>query len=364
MQETIAQQKYSCPACGAEAQWNPAKQALVCAYCGTTSPAEIRANGEIVEHDLVTALRDIPDSRRGWEAQKVSVKCQSCNAISIFDPQRVAQNCNFCGSAQLVRYEDVKEVFRPESMLPFKISETHVRETIRRWYGSRWFAPSKLGGAALTDRVHGVYLPYWTFDAQVYAQWTAQSGYYYYETEYYTDSEGRRQSRQVQRIRWEHSAGQLEHFFDDELVPASVGVDASKLRAVEPFPTPDLVPYDTGYVAGWAVERYQLDLVRAAQSSREAMEKKLYSMCAEQVPGDTHRDLAVDADYSGQTFKHILLPIWLLSYSYGARKFQVVINGYTGEIAGDYPKSWVKITLAVLVALLAVLIIALLAGRQ
>ena len=364
MQETIAQKKYSCPACGAQAQWNPAKQALVCAYCGTTSPAEIRADGEIVEHDLVMALRDIPDSRRGWEAQKVSVKCQSCNAISIFDPRRVAQNCDFCGSAQLVRYEDVKEVFRPESLLPFKISETQVRETIRRWYGSRWFAPSKLGGAALTDRVHGVYLPYWTFDAQVYAQWTAQSGYYYYETEYYTDNEGRRQSRQVQRIRWEYSAGQLEHFFDDELAAASVGVDAAKLRAVEPFPTQELVPYDTGYVAGWVVERYQLDLAPAAQSSREAMKKKLYSMCAEQVPGDTHRNLVVDADYSGQTFKHILLPIWLLSYSYGARKFQVVINGYTGEIAGDYPKSWVKITLAILVALLAVLIIALLAGRQ
>ncbi len=364
MQETIAQQKYSCPACGAQAQWNPAKQSLVCAYCGTTSPAEIREDGEIVEHDLVMALRDIPDSRRGWEAQKISVKCQSCNAISIFDPQRVAQNCDFCGSAQLVRYEDVKEVFRPESMLPFKISETQVRETIRRWYGSRWFAPNKLGGSALTDRLHGVYLPYWTFDAQVYAQWTAQSGYYYYETEYYTDNQGRQQSRQVQRIRWEHSAGRLEHFFDDELVAASVGVDAAKLRAVEPFPTQELVPYNNGYVAGWVVERYQLDLVKAAQSSREVMEKKLYSMCADQVPGDTHRNLVVDSDYSGQTFKHILLPIWLLSYSYGARKFQVVINGFTGEIAGDYPKSWVKITLAILVALLAVLIIALLAGRQ
>jgi hypothetical protein len=364
MQEATAQQKYSCPACGAQAQWNPSKQALVCAYCGATSPAQIRADGEIVEHDLVRALRSIPDSRRGWDAQKVSVKCQSCNAISIFDPQRVAQNCDFCGSAQLVRYEDVKEIFRPESMLPFKISETQVRETIRRWYGSRWFAPNKLGGGALTDRVHGVYLPYWTFDAQVYAQWTAESGYYYYETEYYTDNEGRQQSRQVRRIRWQYSSGRLEHFFDDELVAASVGVDADKLRAVEPFPTQELVPYDTGYVAGWVVERYQLDLVGAAQSSRESMEKQLYSMCAEQVPGDTHRNLNVDADYSGQTFKHILLPIWLLSYSYGARKFQVVINGYTGEIAGDYPKSWIKITLAILIPLIVVLIIALLVGQR
>jgi hypothetical protein len=28
-----------------------------------------------------------------------------------------------------------------------------------------------------------------------------------------------------------------------------------------------------------------------------------------------------------------------------------VINGYTGTIAGKYPKSWLKITLAVLAAL-------------
>ncbi|HEY8460786.1 MAG TPA: zinc ribbon domain-containing protein [Blastocatellia bacterium] len=363
MQETVAQKKYSCPSCGAQAQWNPSKQALVCAYCGTTSPAQIRADGEIVEHDLVKALRGIPDSRRGWNAQKVSVKCQSCNAISIFDQKRVAQNCDFCGSAQMIKYEDVKEVFRPESMLPFKISETQVREAIRRWYGSRWFAPNKLGGAALTDRVHGAYLPYWTFDAHVRAQWTAESGYYYYETESYVDNEGRRQSRLVRRIRWEYSSGQLEHFFDDELVAASTGVNAAKLRAIEPFPTQELVPYDAGYVAGWVVERYQIDLVKAAQASREAMEKKLYSMCEKEVPGDTRRNLNVDADYSGQTFKHILLPIWLLSYSYGARKFQVVINGYTGKIAGDYPKSWIKITLAILIPLLVVALIAFLAER-
>ena len=71
-------------------------------------------------------------------------------------------------------------------------------------------------------------------------------------------------------------------------------------------------------------------------------------LCGAEVPGDTHRDLNVESDYSGQTFKHILVPIWLLSYNYGSRIFQVVIIGYTGTISGAYPKSWVKITLAVL----------------
>jgi hypothetical protein len=78
------------------------------------------------------------------------------------------------------------------------------------------------------------------------------------------------------------------------------------------------------------------------------MDAKIQNLCAARVPGDTHRDLQVRTDYSGQTFKHILVPIWLLTYNYSAAAYQVVVNGYTGAIAGKYPKSWIKITLAVL----------------
>ena len=112
------------------------------------------------------------------------------------------------------------------------------------------------------------------------------------------------------------------------------------------------------------VERYQIDLVNAAQHAREVMEGKVYSMCASQVPGDTHRNLSVDTDYSGQTFKHILTPVWLLTYNYGPRNFQVVINGFTGTIAGKYPKSWVKIFFAVLGGLVVAAIIALVASHR
>src|SRR5262245_60032170 len=261
MSEAVAQQKFSCPACGAEARWDPAKKALICPFCGTTSPAqtELAPGGQeiIVEHDLVTALRSIPDAQRGWQAKKISVRCQSCQAISVFDPERVGQRCDFCGSSALVPYEEIKEAFRPESLLPMKISETQVRDSIRRWYGTRWFAPNKLKIAALTDTVKGLYIPYWTFDAQVHADWTAESGYHYYETESYTDAEGKSRTRQVQKTRWEPSSGTLDHFFDDELVPASRGVQPDLLRHVEPFPTDELTPYQPGFLSGWVVERYQ-----------------------------------------------------------------------------------------------------------
>jgi hypothetical protein len=244
-----------------------------------------------------------------------------------------------------------------------KVSEPQVRESIRRWYGSRWFAPNALKRAAMTDIVKGLYIPYWTFDAQVHADWTAESGYYYYETETYQDSDGQTKTRQVQKTRWEFSSGQLDHFFDDELVPASRGVQPEMLRKIEPFPTKELAPYNPGFLSGWVVERYQIDLVAAAKEAREEMDEEMVRLCSGQVPGDTQRNLQVQSDYSGQTFKHILVPIWLLTYNYGTRNFQVVINGFTGTIAGKYPKSWVKIMFAVL-ALLAVIAVFLLVTKH
>ena len=358
MAEAIAQQKFSCPACGAEATWNPAKQALVCSFCGTTSPAKLDADtGRVVEHDLVAALRGITDDKRGWQAEKRYVKCQSCRAISVLDPQRQAQRCEFCGSAQLVPYEQTKDAFRPESLLPFKVSEDRARDAIRAWYGKLWLAPNALKRRALTDTVKGIYLPYWTFDAHVDATWTAEAGHYYYTTETYTDGGGRAQTRQVQHVRWEPAAGRLQHFFDDDLVCASVGVHEALLRGIEPFPTKELMPYDPGYVAGWVVERYQIDLVSAAKASREAMDAQLRQMCASQIPGDTYRNLDVRANYWGQTFKHILAPVWLLSYNFSARAFQAAMNGVTGAIQGEYPKSWIKVTLLIIAVLIVVAIV-------
>jgi hypothetical protein len=358
MDETLAQQKFACPACGAEAIWNPAKQALVCPFCGTTSPATLDPNaGGILEHDLVTALRGITDDKRGWQTEKRYVKCQSCQAISVLDPNRQAQRCEFCGSAQLVAYEQIKDAFRPESVLPFKVSEDKARDGIRGWYGKLWLAPNALKRRALTDTVKGIYLPYWTFDAHVDATWTAEAGHYYYTTESYTDNNGRSQTRQVQHVRWEPAAGRLQHFFDDDLVCASVGVHPDLLRGIEPFPTDELVAYDAGYVAGWVVERYQIDLVSAAKAARDAMDAKLQKLCGAQVPGDTYRNLAVQTNYSGQTYKHILAPVWLLSYTFGAKAFQAVMNGVSGAIDGEYPKSWIKVTLLVLGILIAVSIV-------
>jgi hypothetical protein len=355
--DVTALEKYPCAACGAQAEWDPGRQMLVCRFCGTSAPFKIEADGAIVELDLVKALRELPDERRGWDASRRAVQCQSCKAVSVFDPARVGQNCDFCGSPKLVDYEEIKAPIRPQSLLPFKVTESHVREQIRRWYASKWLAPNTLRKRALVDRVRGVYIPYWTFDANAVCPWTAEAGHYYYTTENYRDSKGQLRTRRVRHVRWTPAAGEVRHFFDDEPVPGTQGIPHSLLEQIEPFPTNELVPYSTAFLSGYVVEHYQVVLVEAAQNSEAAMHRQLQAMCAAEVPGDTHRNLQIFPAYSEKTFKHILVPVWLLTYLYANRAWQVVVNGYTGAIAGEYPKSPWKIAFLVLLALIVALVV-------
>jgi hypothetical protein len=115
------------------------------------------------------------------------------------------------------------------------------------------------------------------------------------------------------------------------------------------------VPFDAGYLSGF-VERYQIDLIAAAQRSRQQMLNTLQALCGKEVPGDTYRGLSVDATFTNQTFKHILAPIWLLTYVYGATSYQVVVNGVTGSMSGSRPWSWIKVSLVVLAALILFLL--------
>ncbi len=305
----------------------------------------------LYEQDLEAALRN-PANLRNWGAERHEVKCQNCHAISVFVNGKVADRCDFCGSPAIVTHEEMRDAITPQSLLPFRISESQVRDVLRTWYRSRWFAPNRLKRAAATDTLKGVYLPYWTFDARAHSRWQAESGRYYYTTEMARGTDGRMETRRVQHVQWIPSFGELEHLFDDELVPGTVGIHGKLLKRIEPFPTTtDLKAYSPDYVRGWTVERYQVDLREATTQGRQQMQLSMEALCSREVPGDTHRNLRVETRFDDCTFKHVLVPIWLVRYDYGARNFQVLVNGYTGKVAGEQPWSWVKIALAVLLVL-------------
>ena len=167
-----------------------------------------------------------------------------------------------------------------------------MRDNIRALVAQQVAGAGRLWRTALVDTVKSLYIPYWTFDAQVHCPWDAEAGHYYYVPVTMTQRKGQRVTRRSGASRWEPASGVVDHFFDDEPVPGTQGLPLDLLQQVEPFPTPEVVPYDTAFLSGHVVEHYQVVLFDAAQRSQRSDARGARSSSARsQMPGDTHRNL-------------------------------------------------------------------------
>ncbi len=363
--EVRSLERHVCPECGGKAEWDPGKAELVCPYCGTRFPREgpPPLPGSIVEHDLDQAIADLGDKAVTVDTATRRVQCTNCHAVLVRSADTVAQHCDFCGSPELLDYTDIQSPIKPESLLPAVVSQETAYHALKDFLGKQWFAPNDLKRRNLVDRINKVYLPYWTFDAAAECPWTAESGTYYYVTVQDRDSEGRTVTRQERRTKWRPASGHVSTWFDDIVISGSRGLDTGLLQKLEPFPTKDLIPYETRYVSGWQVEHYQVPLMDAARMGFGAMEGMLREMCGREVPGDTYRNLQIAPEFSDKTFKHILVPIWLLAYQYRGRLWQGAVNAVTGTTYARFPLSPWKIAFVILV-IIVIIIIAILLKNQ
>jgi predicted RNA-binding Zn-ribbon protein involved in translation (DUF1610 family) len=345
--------RFSCRNCGAETTWDPDADAMVCAYCQARVPVP-RGEGAIVEH----ALADAGSAARGLGVEVRVARCARCGAQVAYDERATSKACVFCGSPQVLEQAANRNALRPESLVPLDVGRATVEKEFRAWLGSLWFRPSAL--RVLRDfQAIGVYVPFWTFDARVHSDWTAEAGYYYYVTEpTMVIVRGRPTIRmqQVRKVRWEPAAGARDDVYDDLLVHASKGLPEKLAEELGRFDTKALVPYRPDYLAGWRAEEYAVDLEGGFEAAKRAIEATQARRCGGDVPGDTQQNLSVRNRVSDVRWKHVLLPIWSLTYTFGGKPYAVLVHGQTGRVVGEAPYSWIKIVLLVLAIAAAVLV--------
>src|SRR5262249_50476243 len=347
-------QEFPCQNCGAKLTYDAGAQAMKCPYCGTQQAVSQKGPGGPPAGREIPIEEGMRMAARGFGTPVTQVTCNDCGASVNVTPGEQTAKCAFCGSQQVLAQEAPGTAIRPESLVPFKIDKAAANKKFEEWLSGLWFRPSDLKKMAKLQEMGGVYIPFWTFDAWVRSDWTADAGYYYYETEYYTDENGNQARRQVQRTRWEPAAGWRQDFFDDTLVCASKGLPKELVAKFQTFNTQQLTPYQPQFLAGWRAESYAIDLMPAWGTAQNNMTDVQQGRCGRDVPGDTHRNLSVHNHFSHVTFKHVLLPIWIAAYRYNDKPFQFLVNGQTGEVVGKAPWSWVKIVLFIL-AILAVI---------
>lgn len=319
-----------CTSCGASLEYAPGVSQLKCPFCGAANEITI-SEQEVEELSLDEWLEKSADEAETEE--HASITCTECGAISNVDNIKLS-HCPFCalplrGEAKPLR------LVKPKSLLPFEINQEEALVKFHKWLDWVWIlAPNKFRRKMKHETsMKGIYIPYWTFDISVVATYTGKK------------TTGRRDKKGDKGYRWTDVSGSVADTFDDLLVPATNSLPPELQKPITRFWGwgRELIPYQEDFLAGFQSEAYSIDLKNGYMTVREYIDDHLRAKITEKMEGLHQQITSVDLAFSTLTFKHILLPVWISSYRFNGKTFHYLIDGYTGEVQGEWPKSRWKI---------------------
>jgi ribosomal protein S27E len=353
---------FPCRSCGAKLSFAPGTTSLTCEYCGTTNSFDEKTD-VVEELSLVDWLSKLAAEQETFELEQV--KCKNCGGAQTLPQNLFASACVFCGTP-ITSKSYAARLIKPRSLVPFAITRLQAQEKWRAWLKGLWMAPSALKKYAQSDGgIKGLYVPYWTFDANTTTRYAGQRGDNRTESYTTTNSNGERVTQTRVVTDWTPVAGTVSFFHNDVLVSGSKtafgtqseskgenldhagalgraisGAFATRLRT---WDTKALVPYQEEYIAGFQAEAYSVDLKGAFTTGKRLIDDKVQALVRADIGGDQQRISSLDTQYSHLTFKHILLPMWVSAYLFKGKTYRFVVNGQTGEVEGESPKSGWKI---------------------
>lgn len=348
---------FPCPSCGGDLVFAIGADHLTCPHCGVRQELALDPEARIAEQDLAGALARLAAGHHEVLPNGIELDCRGCGATVAFTGALTATECAFCGTP--LQREDVHratERLAVDGVLPFRVDHQSAAVTLRKWVASRWFAPGEFKRRGVRGRFAGVFLPFWTFDSMTSTVWQGQRG-----DAYWVEVGSGKNRRRERRVSWTRVSGSFQCFFDDVVVGAASALPDQLMVALEPWPLAELRPFAESYLAGFQARTYDIALDAGFATGKLRMEAALRADVRRRIGGDEQRIDSMDVRFDALTYKHLLLPLWLMSYQFHDKTFQVAVNATTGELVGERPWSWVKIGLAVLAVLLVVLLVVVMA---
>jgi predicted RNA-binding Zn-ribbon protein involved in translation (DUF1610 family) len=342
----MADNVYVCENCGGIMVFDAKTQSLKCPNCDTVAEINIRVDG-IVEHPYGSKAAATYRTR---EKTSSTMECKGCGATIEVDKDSTATICPYCGSEYVLSSKQ-EEAILPDGVIPFQIDRNNVNEIFGKWIKGLKMAPGELKALYQQGKIQGRYVPFWTFDADTVARYTGMGGRD--RVEHYRDKDGHDHTRTV--TEWHPTSGVVRHFFDDVLIRGTENLKGSLVNGMDDYNLLEAKPYSPDYFSGFLAESYTVDLPTAHGKARGEMESRLRTMASEDIcrKYDHAKDVRVQVDYSRETYKHMMLPLYATSYSYKGKNYTVLVNGQNGRIKGEYPKSPFKIALIVIAILAA-----------
>lgn len=339
---------FPCASCGGNMKFSAGEGTMKCPYCEARVEIPVDDSLEIKENDFMAILAELENDSELETLEAIT--CQSCGAEVSMEGNLASNSCPYCNTDIVSDKHKLKKI-KAAYLLPFAVEHNAAVSNFRKWLKSRWFLPNAAKSLAASDKLKGIYSPYWTYDSMTDTSYTGQRGTHYTITENYTttDSEGKtvQKTRQVTKTRWTPVSGRVSRHFDDILVIGSNKLPEKYTRKLEPWDLNNLVEFDHSYLSGFLSETYSISLKDGFLTAKELMEPDIREDIIDDIGGDEQRINSVNTDYSAIKFKHILLPLWISSFRFKGKIYNFLVNARTGEVQGERPWSIAKITLLV-----------------
>lgn len=314
--ETADAERFMCPNCGARMSFAPDGQSLVCDYCN--SGESVDESGDTAEEkDFFSTMATLRGHSKP-AARKV-FHCAGCGAEFILPANDISENCAYCNSPHVVSHQATRELLDPDAIIPHAFDQREAAKKLVAWVQEHRFTPQR---RVLPPR--GFYLPVWTFDF---------AGFISYRGQRYEERQRGFQEEQVLVT----EKGEYPVYIDDLVIPASHDYKQQISTIVESYNVREAKPYDSRYLSAWAAEAYDIALGDASLEARriayEHYKKKVrYSFNHLMNLTTSSANLAIDS------YKLLMLPLWITSYLFDEEEYLVLINGETGVVRGELPK--------------------------
>ncbi len=322
--------------------FDPDIQALKCDHCGNV--AAVKKDFGVRENNIKEGF---DKAELISKEEQVSYKCPSCGAEVMINSDETATLCPFCGASHIVKEGEFKGL-KPQVVIPFQFGKNTACEFAKQWAKRRIFAPSDFKKTLEEENIHGVYEPCFTFDSDTHSTYYGRVG------DVHTRTVGSGKDRRTETyVVYRNVSGTYNHFFDDVMVASNDKFDQRKIELMSPFDRSQACNYEKKFLSGFFSDKYQKNLPDCWDEAKRLMDVDLRRRIENSLNCDEVDYLNISTTHTSVTYKYLLLPVYRLVYRYKGKNYGVMINGSSGKVKGKTPKSAVKVSIAVVIAVAA-----------
>lgn len=339
-----------CPSCGNQLTYGVGKRELSCKKCRYKRVLQ-KDSDQILEKKLAKAVDFSQFSKGSMGEGAKAVSCEDCKAILGTFGEGSLTSCPVCNGTELLAATIPANTFVPRSVLPFTLPSHRAINILKRHLRKRrpWMNPPALFKTYKEERLRPIYIPAYLIDAYVRASWKAKAGF-----RIPVNTKGGIAEKEV----WEPVTGYWENLYEDEFLLCSSKIKGNLFHQINDFNLRDLVDYSGRYLESFPAEITAKDGNDAIKAAEASIDNHLRAKATQRIKGERNKELKIVAEKDPLTFRHILLPVWVSSFSYKGEKYQYLINGRSGKVAGEKPLSIIRIiSLAGIILLTVILLV-------